>query len=68
MAKRKAQANTEKRAPGRPAGTVDPCSFRQSGTTLRVRISADDFDRYQKLAGAEGLSAVVRRLLERWAR
>jgi flagellar basal body rod protein FlgF len=45
---------------------INPGSLRQSGRLLQIRIPDELHERAHAKAGDEGLSAVVRRLLEAW--
>lgn len=59
-----ARARKKAKAAGRP---MEPDSLRQAGARFGMRIDADELARYEELAGEEGLSSVVRRLLKKWA-
>ncbi len=56
----------KRRSKGKAGRPVEPGSLRQSGVVFRCRLPAELFERATKLAGHQGVSAVVRGLLEKW--
>jgi hypothetical protein len=55
-----------RKQPKRRGPPKDPQSLRSRGVSIRLRIPPELHKRAHAAAGDEGLSAVIRRLLEAW--